>query len=81
VGRSEELMSRADERPLRRGRVRCARASTGRIVRTRGEGRGGFQLSGMTLGFRLGILGPDGSRRLLHQAGMESSCRGGLRQG
>ena len=43
-------MSGAKERPSRRGRVRCASASTGRWVRTGGERRGVFQLSGMRLG-------------------------------
>ena len=59
-GRRVELMSGAKERSLRRGTVRCARASTGRWVRTGGERSGVFQLSGMT--FELGMYtGPDGS--------------------
>ena len=51
-GRSErrvELMSRAKEWSSRRGTVRCARASTGRWVYTRGEGSEVFKLSGIML--------------------------------
>ena len=36
-GRRVELISGAKERPSRRGRVRCASASTRRWVRTGGE--------------------------------------------
>ena len=49
-GRRVEMISGAKERPSRRGRVRCASASTVEWVRTVGEGSGVFQLSGMTLG-------------------------------
>ena len=56
-------MCGAKEGSLGRGTVRCARASSVRWVRTRGEGSGVFQLSGMTWA------------RRVHRAGWES---GGL---
>ena len=50
LARKQELISRANERSLRRGRVSCASASTGRCVRTGGERSGVLQLSGITFG-------------------------------
>ena len=47
-----DLMSGAKDRALRRGMVRCASASSWRLVRTGVEGRGVFQLSDMILGTR-----------------------------
>ena len=50
TGRRSELIIGAKVRHSRRGSVRWARESTGRWDLTGGEGRGVFQLSGMTFG-------------------------------
>jgi len=49
-GRSEEFIRGANVRFSRRARVRSAMASTGRWIHVGGEGREGFELSGITLG-------------------------------